>query len=266
MKTPDLSKIKALILDMDGVVWRGNQPLGDLPQVFAKISMLGYRVNFATNNATVSPQKVQEKLLGFGLQVALNQIVTSSIATVSYLLEKYPQGGPVFVVGEEGLVNPLRQAGFFVSEENCLAVVASLDHTFDFEKLSKANAIIRQGAEFIGTNPDKTFPSPHGLTPGSGSVLAAIEAASETRPNIMGKPYPKLFQVAFKSLSLSADECLAVGDRLDTDILGGHNAGCMTAQVLTGVSNRAQGEAYEPRPDWIVASLTDLVNQLPERN
>jgi 4-nitrophenyl phosphatase len=255
---------QAFILDMDGVVWRGTQPVGDLPALFAKMARRGYKVSFATNNATASPENVRAKLAGFGVKVDLDQIVTSAMAVASYLQEKHPQGGPVYIIGEEGLIKPLQEAGFYPSEKDCLAVVAGMDHNFNFEKLTKAARIIRSGVVFIGTNPDKTFPSPEGLSPGTGSLLAGIETASGITPQIIGKPYPSLFQLSMKRMGVTADRTLVVGDRLETDILGGYNAGCPTALVLTGVATRAEGEAFHPQPDWIANSLTELVDSFDQ--
>ena len=264
MSTNQNATISALILDMDGVVWRGSNPLGNLPALFAKIERLGYQVNFATNNATSTPTQVKAKLEGFGVQVNLEQIVTSSLAVVNYLQGKYPQGGPVYVVGEEGLVKPLKEAGFYIAEKDCLAVVAGLDRQFTYDKLRIATRIIREGALFIGSNPDKTFPSPEGLTPGAGSVLAAIETASGVNPLMMGKPYPELFRLALKRLSVAPQQALVVGDRLETDILGGYNAGCQTALVLTGVATLEDGQKFQPHPNRIANSLTELIDTLEQ--
>ncbi len=262
MKADQNSSIKALILDMDGVVWRGDQPLGNLPELFARIDRLGYRVGFATNNATATPAQVQARLKGFGVQAGQDQIVNSSLAIVHYLQEKFPQGGPVYIVGEEGLTRPLHEAGFFDAEKDCVAVVASMDRSFTYQKLTYASRIIREGAVFIGSNPDKTFPSPGGLTPGAGSILAAIEAASGVTPLMMGKPFPDLFLLSLERLGVTPQQALVVGDRLETDILGGHNAGCQTALVLSGVSTLEDAQKFQPRPDRIAADLTELVDTL----
>ena len=253
---PDLN---ALILDMDGVLWRADTPIGDLPGLFQKISVLGLKVVFATNNSTSTSQQYLEKLSKLGIPASKEQIVTSSIAAAGYLKKEFPRGGPVYVVGEDGLKEHLATAGFPHAEEKVLAVVVGLDRNFSYQKLRIANNLIRGGASFIGTNPDLTFPSPEGLTPGAGSMIAAIEAASGVKPYILGKPFPALFQQALMYLQTNPRDTLVVGDRLDTDILGGRNVGCPTALVLSGVTTRAEAESNLIQPDLIANSLSELL-------
>lgn len=252
-------KIKALILDMDGVLWRGKQPIGNLARIFERIQSLGLKYTFATNNATGSVSQYVEKLRFLGVNAEPQQIINSPMAVAHYLKQSHPQGGAVYLIGETGLIEALHEAGFYHSEDGVLAVVAGLDRQFTYEKLRKASLLIQKGIPFIGTNPDKTFPSAEGLTPGAGSILAAIEAASGTAPKIMGKPYPHLFQLALQQMGTQPSETLVIGDRLDTDILGGINSGCKTALVLTGVTTRAEAEQFHPKPDWIANSLGELV-------
>ncbi len=254
-----LPHIKALILDMDGVLWRGKQPIGNLARTFARIQELGLKYTFATNNATGSVGQYVEKLRSFGVDVTPQQIINSPMAVAHYLKQQHPSGGAVYLIGETGLIEALEQAGFHHSEDGVLAVVAGLDRQFTYEKLRKASLLIQKGIPFIGTNPDKTFPSAEGLTPGAGSILAAIETASGTAPQIMGKPYPHLFRLALEQMGTQPDETLVIGDRLDTDILGGANAGCKTALVLTGVTARAEAEQFQPEPDLIANSLSELM-------
>jgi 4-nitrophenyl phosphatase len=261
----DYSAIKALLLDMDGVVWRGPSPLGDLASIFRSLAERGYLVGFATNNATATVQAVQAKLAGFGVQAPLETIMTSSVATAAYLKERFPQGGDVYVVGEDGLKVPLAEAGFPHQEASAhyVSVVVGLDRQFTYEKLKRANQIIREGVLFLASNPDKTFPAPNGLVPGAGSVVAAVETASETAPVIIGKPSSTLFDILMQRLHVSPENVLVVGDRYDTDILGGMNANCRTALVLSGVTTREQAENYLPAPDVIADDLTALIGRLP---
>jgi len=256
----DLSQIKGLILDMDGVLWLGSQPLLDLQAFFSTMDAQGRKVILATNNATKSVSQYQEKLHRYGVTLPAEQIVNSAMSAAFYLKQKHPQGGSVFVVGEDGLADTLRDWGFPSSEENVVAVVAGLDRTLTYTKLSKAVRLIRDGVEFVGTNPDLTFPSPEGLTPGAGSVLAFIEAGSGVKPVITGKPQPFMFNLALERMGLAADEVLTVGDRLDTDILGGQRAGCRTAVVLSGVTTRAEAGAWSPAPDLVIENLSDLID------
>jgi 4-nitrophenyl phosphatase len=142
-------------------------------------------------------------------------------------------------------------------------VVAGLDRTLTYDKLTQAALLIREGSLFIGTNPDRTYPMPGGrLVPGAGAVLAALEAATDVAPVIIGKPAPEMYQVAMERLGTLAGETLVVGDRLETDIAGAQALGCQTALVLSGVTTQAAALAWEPAPDWIEANLTELLDRL----
>jgi len=256
--------IHALILDMDGVLWRGDQPIGDLQCIFKALKDRGYKVALATNNATRTAEQYRQKLLGFGVEFDATHIVTSADATAHYLHHKFPQGGPIYVIGEEGLIHALQRFGFFPAEDGeVLAVVAGLDRKLTYEKLRKATLLIRKGIPFIGTNPDRTYPSPEGLVPGAGTVLAAIEAASDVKPIVIGKPYPTLFRVALERLEASPEETLVVGDRLDTDILGGQQVGMRTALVMSGVTSEDELKRWSPPPDLIAPSLAHLLGLKP---
>jgi 4-nitrophenyl phosphatase len=259
---PSALDIQALVLDMDGVLWHDSQPIGDLPQIFASIRAKGLKFVLATNNAVKTIPAFQSKLVGMGVSVSPEEIINSAMAAAHLLHQRFPKGGAVYIVGEDGIRNALTRLGFYEAEENVLAVVAGLDRQFSFDKLYTATRLIRQGAPFYGTNPDRTFPTPQGLTPGAGSILAAIEAASETAPIIAGKPSPTLFNVALERLGVAPHQALAVGDRLETDILGGQRAGCKTALVLSGVTSRSAGENWSPQPDIIAADLAALVDML----
>lgn len=254
-----MREIRGLILDMDGVLWRGKEPLLDLQKFFDQIQELGLKVVLATNNATKSVDQYLEKLSRYGVSLQPRQIVNSAMSAAYYLKRRFPQGGPVFVVGEQGLINTLQEAGFYPAEENVLAVVAGLDRTLSYPKLSQASLLIRKGALFVGTNPDKTFPSPQGLTPGAGAVLAFLETGSGVKPVITGKPEPYLFELALERMCLEPSHVLTVGDRLDTDILGAQRAGCHTAAVLTGVSSLEEIQAWNPPVDLILENLADLI-------
>ena len=252
-------KIRALILDMDGVLWRGNESIGYLPKIFDAIHTLGLKVTFATNNATLSATQYQEKLGSFGVTVETWQIINSSMAAVFLLKKLFPNGGPVYVIGEDGLMETLREAGFYHSEDGALAVVAALDRKFTYQKLCVANTLIRTGLPFIGTNADKTLAVPGGFDPGGGAILGAIELASGVKPTIVGKPSPAMLELAMQRMDTSTSDILLVGDRLETDILGGYNSGCRTALVLSGVSTKDDLEKWTPKPDLVAENLESLL-------
>lgn len=259
MDIQPLKNIKALVLDMDGVLWRENEPIGDLPATFAKFEKAGLKVILATNNATKSQAMYVEKLAKMGVSVNKEQIITSAMG-VAYLLKKrFPQGGHVYVVGEIGLTSALEEAGFTISDQNPVAVVAGVDRQISFEKLKIATLLIRKGIPFYGSNPDKTFPTPEGFIPGAGAILASLVASTDVEPIIVGKPAATLYEFALEKLGVLPEETLAVGDRIETDIIGGQTAGLKTALVLSGVASRTEGEAWSPKIDLILPELGDLL-------
>jgi len=260
----NLSHIKALILDMDGVLWRENTPIGDLPSIFARIRERGLAVALATNNATKTVEEYLEKLSGFNVALEPWQIITSSLASANTLAKDFPNGGPIFVVGENGIQRALEDRGFQPiidpqDETRPVAVVAGIDRFVSYAKLRRATLHIRAGVPFYGTNPDRTFPTPQGLVPGAGAILASIEAATDVKPTVIGKPSPAMMYMALEKLGARPEETLVVGDRLETDIAAGQAAGCKTALVLSGVSTGQQAAAWKPTPDFIADDLTDLV-------
>ena len=264
-----LPGVRGLILDMDGVLWKDSAPIGDLPVIFEHIRARGLKVTLATNNATRSVEQYLEKLHGFGVSLQPEQIISSAMAAGAYLLERYPAGSCLFIVGEESLKTYVRGLGYTVLEHaddvmprfgEIVTVLSAMDRSLNYEKLRLAGLLIRAGVPFIGTNPDKTFPTPHGLVPGAGSILALLEAATSVSPVIMGKPATMLFELAMRRMGLAGTETLAVGDRMDTDIRGGQAAGCLTAAVLSGVTDRPEAECWQPAPTIIAPDLASLVD------
>ncbi len=248
-------RMEGLILDMDGVLWRGDEPIGDLQAVFARIQALGLKFVLATNNSVRTPREHLDKLRTFGIDLPDDKVINSSMAAIYLLKQHYPKGGPVYVIGSNGLRQQLSEAGYPFAEENVLAVVVGLDRAFDFAKLSQANRLIRAGAKFVGTNPDVTFPQPEGLGPGTGAILAAIAAAAQTEPAIAGKPYPPMMRMALERMGTAPETTLAIGDRLDTDIASAQKIGCRTAVVLTGVSTPEAVAEWRPAPDIVAPDL-----------
>jgi phosphoglycolate/pyridoxal phosphate phosphatase family enzyme len=258
------TNIKALILDMDGVLWRDDTPIGDLPAIFERIRARGLKVAMATNNATKTVDEYLAKFSGFGVALEPWQIVSSAYATAEVLGKRFPERGAVFIVGERGLRHALEERGFKAitdpdDETVPVAVVGGMDRSVTYGKLRRATLHIRAGIPFYGTNPDVTFPTPQGLVPGTGAILAAIEAATSVEPVIIGKPGPAMIRMALEKLGTTPAETLVVGDRLETDIAAGQAAGCKTALVLSGVSSREQAEKWQPAPYLIAEDLTTLI-------
>ncbi len=264
MLTEKFPNLKGLILDMDGVLWHDTQAIGNLPALFRSISDLGLRYVFATNNATKTIGEYQEKLLGFGLEVSPEQIITSAGTTALYLQNRYPQGTCIYVVGSDSLKQILQQQGFTISSvedfQSAQIVVVGMDVSMTYEKIRNAALLLRNGADFIATNADATFPTPQGLFPGAGTMVAAIATASGKDPLIIGKPSTAMYEHAYHVLKLDPREVMGVGDRLETDIAGAQRAGCLAGLVLSGVSTLAQAQAWQPAPDIIAANLDELIH------
>jgi 4-nitrophenyl phosphatase len=260
--------LQALILDLDGVLWRGSEPLGDLPAIFAAIARRGWQVILATNNATLPPLKFIHKLAGFGVQLEDWQVVTSAMATAEYMKRRFPEGGAVYVIGEVGLQEGLRGAGFEPVGVNAdgpvIAVVAGLDRQVTYPQLARACLLVEGGVPFIASNPDSSLPTPEGLIPGAGAITGVITTTTGVAPEVIGKPSPRLYQLALERLGAVPETVLVVGDRLDTDITGAQALGCRTGLVLTGVASEAEAHAWQPALDWIAADLAALLAAIPE--
>lgn len=257
------SHIKSLIIDMDGVVWRSDAPIGDLPAIFNRIRARGLKFVFATNNSTKTSEQYVARLQEFGVTVEPWQVVTSSQAAAHAMAQKFSPGTKVFVIGEDGLRIPLEEKGFQVlSPEDATqaeAVVMGLDRGFNFQKAVEAALLVRSGVPFYATNPDKTFPTPRGLIPGAGAWYCVVTTATDVHPIVAGKPFPFLMELSLERLGTKKEETLVIGDRIDTDIAGGQAVGCPTALVLTGVSTREQGENWKPKIDILAADLETLI-------
>ncbi len=256
--------VLGLIVDMDGVLWKDSTSIGDLPGIFGAVTSLGLKIALATNNATMTVADNLNKLAGFGVRLDPWQVVTSSDAIANALCDRYPARGAVFAVAEAGAIAALSEAGFRVivdpdDASPVVAVVAGIDRGLTYKKLNRATMHIRTGAAFYGTNPDPTFPTPEGLVPGAGAVLAALTAASGTTPIVVGKPAPFLFQLAAQRMHLARAQVLVVGDRLETDVDGGHAWGARTALVLSGVSTRSQLQGRSVQPDFVADDLAQLL-------
>ncbi len=255
--------IKALILDMDGVIWKSDAPIGDLPEIFARIRARGLKFIFATNNGTRTPDQYMERLASLGVQVEAWQIVTSALGVANMLTKKFPRGSKIFVIGEDGVREALRAEGFEVlsveDAPQAQAFVFGIDRSVSFQKMAEATLLIRRGIPFYATNPDKTFPTPRGEIPGAGAWISTLVTATEVEPIYAGKPFPFMMELSIERLGTKKEDTLVVGDRLETDIAAGQAVGCPTAVVLSGVSTREQAEAWRPSPTIIAESLSELV-------
>ncbi len=258
----NLKDIHALVIDMDGVLWRGSDALPGLVEFFDFLNNHAIAFILATNNAGKTPAQVAQKLAGFGVTVKLEHILTSSLAAAAYLQRELPAGASVYLVGQEGLRLPMQEAGFTIlsdSSQPAAAVVAGIDFTFTYDKLKHATLLIRRGARFIGTNADLTLPVEDDvLYPGAGSILAAIQAAAGVAPVIMGKPERFMFDLSTQKMGVSPQQTATLGDRLETDILGGQQAGLKTIMVTSGIDNEASIVTKGIQPDVIFSGIAEL--------
>lgn len=254
--------IKSLILDMDGVIWRGDAPIGDLPAIFQSIRERGLKFVFATNNGTRTSEQYVSRLAGLGVQVEPWQVVTSAQALAYALSRKFSRGTKIFMIGGEGVRRALEESGYEIlpveDAPAAEAVVMGIDTEITFQKMSEATYLVRRGVPFYATNPDKTFPTPRGEIPGAGAWYSVVVTATGVEPIIAGKPYPFLMDLSLEKLGTKKEETLVVGDRLETDIAGGQAVGCPTAVVLSGVATMEQVQAWNPAPDFVADSLAEL--------
>lgn len=253
---------------MDGVLWRGDEPIGNLPRIFDRIGEIGLKVAFATNNGTRTPEQYADRLAGYGVNIDPQQVVTSAHGVVQLLADHFSSKHadspiPVYAIGEKGVMDALQERGFepLASESagEAKAVVFGLDRMIDFKKMAEATLLVRNGIPFFATNSDKTFPTPRGEIPGAGAWISVIVTATGVEPVYAGKPAPYLLELARNRLGTLKSETLVVGDRLETDIAGGQAAGLPVALVLSGVCSIKEGTAWGPEVDYIADNLGALL-------
>ncbi len=246
---------------MDGVLWEGHTPLPGLAEFFAVLRERGITFILATNNASQTPEQYVAKLAKMGVTVAREEVLTSAQATALYLSER-ANGKRVFAIGEGGVQQALAEQGFTLCDLYDVSadyVVCGMDRTVSWDKLATATLNIRAGAQFVGTNPDVTIPTERGITHGNGAILAALQAATHVRPLIIGKPEPTMYQIAMARLNADPATTAAIGDRLDTDILGAVRAGIRSVLVLTGVTREADLRGSDIQPTWVMSDIREIV-------
>lgn len=261
-----LRDLNALIIDLDGVLWRGTTPLPGVADFFDFLNKRGIRFLLATNNAARPTREILDRLDAMQAPVPRDQVLTSAQATALWLEHHLPAGAPVLLIGEAGLYEAIGATGLRIihstnqdsTNERAAAVIVGLDRAFTYDKLRRATTEIRSGALFIATNTDATLPTENGIVPGAGSIIAAVQTASGTVPTIIGKPYRPLFDAALEILRTLPGQTAMLGDRLDTDIEGALKVGLKTILVLTGVTTQAEADASPVKADFTFANLITL--------
>lgn len=259
MSSP-LDHVRRLLIDLDGVLYRGNTPLPDAQQFISWLRHRGISFRLVTNNATLTTEQYVEKLGSMGIQVGTDEIFTSALATGIYLRDHRDGTATAQVIGETGLRAAVEASGLRLVDEGGDWVVVGLDRTVTYEKLARASLALERGARFVGSNPDTSFPTERGLVPGAGALLATLVATTGRKPVVIGKPEPLMLQMAMDSAGGTLEDTAMLGDRLDTDIAAAHHIGMTSVLVLTGVSTRADLAGTPTPPDLVVDTLTGLMD------
>jgi NagD protein len=254
-------EIRSWLLDMDGVLVREDDAIPGADEFLTALREKALPFLVLTNNSIYTPRDLAARLLRSGLDVPENSIWTSALATGKFLAEQRP-GGSAFVIGEAGLTTALHTAGYTLTDSSPDYVVLGETRTYSFERITQAIRLIADGARFIATNPDTVGPSPDGPLPATGSVAALITRATGVDPYYVGKPNPLMMRSALNTLDAHSESAAMVGDRMETDIVSGLEAGMHTVLVLTGLTERADAERFPYRPSRIVASVAELIDDL----
>jgi NagD protein len=254
-------EISSWLMDMDGVLVHEEQAIPGADRFLARLRELGLPFLVLTNNSIYTSRDLAARLRASGLDVPEESIFTSALATARFLEEQRP-GGTAFAIGEAGLTTALHEAGYTLTERDPEYVVLGETRTYSFERISRAIRLIVGGARFIATNPDPTGPTPDGPLPATGSVAALISRATGVDPYFVGKPNPLMMRTALNTLDAHSESTAMIGDRMDTDVVSGLEAGMQTILVLSGVTTRADAERFPFRASRIVDSVADIADEL----
>jgi NagD protein len=253
--------IASWLMDMDGVLVHEEQAIPGADRFIGALREQGIPFLVLTNNSIYTRRDLAARLRASGLDIPEEAIWTSALATARFLEDQRP-GGSAFVIGEAGLTTALHQAGYTLTERDPDYVVLGETRTYSFERITHAIRLIENGARFIATNPDATGPSPDGSLPATGAVAALITRATSHSPYYVGKPNPLMMRSALNAIDAHSETTAMIGDRMDTDVVSGLEAGLETVLVLTGVSTRESAERFPFRPSRIVDSVVDLVDEI----
>jgi NagD protein len=246
---------------MDGVLVHENHAIPGAAELIQRWVDTSKRFLVLTNNSIYTPRDLSARLRQSGLEVPEENLWTSALATAKFLKAQLP-GGRAFVIGEAGLTTALHEAGFILTDQDPDYVVLGETRTYSFEAITRAIRLIGDGARFIATNPDATGPSKEGPLPATGAIAALITKATNREPYIVGKPNPMMFRSAMNQIEAHSETTAMIGDRMDTDIIAGMEAGLHTVLVLSGITQPEDIKAYPFRPDQTLDSVADLLAQI----
>jgi NagD protein len=252
-----MSAKKNYLLDMDGVLVRGRQPIPGAQAFIARLLETATLFLVLTNNPLYTPRDLQHRLASEGLEVPEKNLFTSAMAAAQFLAQQRPNG-TAFVIGESGLTHALHQVGYTLSAAKPEYVVLGETHAYNLEQVTQAIRLVAGGARFIATNPDPTGPSEHGIVPACGAMAALIERATGVRPYYVGKPNPLMMRRALNYLGAHSEGTIMVGDRMDTDVVAGMESGMETILVLSGVTRAEDVERFPYRPTRVVPSVAAI--------
>jgi NagD protein len=254
-------EIRSWLMDMDGVLVHEEQAIEGADRFISRLRETGTPFLVLTNNSIYTRRDLAARLSASGLEVPEESIWTSALATARFLEDQRP-GGSAFVIGEAGLTTALHEAGYTLTERAPDYVVLGETRTYSLERITLAIRLIVGGARFIATNPDPTGPSPDGPTPATGSVAALISHATNVQPYFVGKPNPLMMRSALNAIDAHSETTAMIGDRMDTDVVAGLEAGLETVLVLTGVTTREAAERFPYRAARIVESVAELAGEV----
>jgi len=249
------------LTDMDGVLIHEGSPVPGAQEFIKRLRDSGKRYLVLTNNSMQTPRDLQARLERMGIAVPERAIFTSALATAQFLNDQRP-GGSAYVIGEAGLTTALYEIGYVLSDHAPDYVILGETRTYSFEAITTAIRLVRDGARFLATNPDPTGPSGEGVLPATGSVAALISKATGVEPYFVGKPNPMMMRSALNTVQAHSESTVMIGDRMDTDVLCGMEAGLETVLVLTGITRRDEVERFPYRPSRVVDSIADLVDEV----
>jgi len=249
---------KSFILDMDGVVYTGAKLIPGAKEFVSRLKQGNYKFLFLTNNSYHSPLELRARLLNMGIDVTEDYFYTSAMATASFLKVQRPNGCSAYVIGGKGVTDELEKAGITITSDNPDYVIIAETEEYDYAKIIEATLLIQEGAKFIATNPDLTGPSLRGPVPACGALVAPIQKVTGVAPYFLGKPNPVMMFLARKKLGVHSANCFMIGDRMDTDIVGGLESGMTACLVLSGVTDREIMNRFPYQPDYVFQHLGEI--------